>query len=324
MFQRLIDDFKDSTGTALRLTSLAAAAAVALFVTTSFLCAAAFIFVLKKYGPVEACLTGAAIFFVVTLIAAVSYMVRKRQIEAACRAGREIARRTTCWPIPMLVAAGIQMVRAIGVKKLIPILAVGGLALGFLASRGQSSRRRSAGGVADHAVFHSSIPVERRDDRWEDPFDSYCSNGSQAHDTTYCRDLAARCARVLQIRSALRSEGAGKTGCALHPRSRVQDAQSKRTRAYRFSGNTPAFPAQWFYGLYRALPGDRLSCHRRSREALASQELDTSVGASGPHDFAVRNSRARLARCRVHRIPHPTFVTIAKRPSSRGADGASW
>jgi hypothetical protein len=36
----------------------------------------------------------------------------------------------------MLVAAGIQVVRAIGIKKLIPILAVGGLALGFLASRG--------------------------------------------------------------------------------------------------------------------------------------------------------------------------------------------
>ena len=29
-----------------------------------------------------------------------------------------------------------------------------------------------------------------------------------------------------------------------------------RTRAYRFSGNTPAFPAQWLYGLYRALPGE--------------------------------------------------------------------
>jgi hypothetical protein len=25
---------------------------------------------------------------------------------------------------------------------------------------------------------------------------------------------------------------------------------------------------------------------------------------------------------RVHRIPHPTFVTIAKRPSSRARDGA--
>src|ERR1700716_1915500 len=29
-----------------------------------------------------------------------------------------------------------------------------------------------------------------------------------------------------------------------------------RTRAYRFSGEHPAFPAQWFYGLWRALPGD--------------------------------------------------------------------
>src|ERR1700712_2840094 len=81
MFQRLIDDFKDSTGSALRLTSLAAAAAIALFVTTSFLCAAAFVFVLEKYGPVQACLTGAAIFFVVTMIAAICYMVRKNQIQ---------------------------------------------------------------------------------------------------------------------------------------------------------------------------------------------------------------------------------------------------
>jgi hypothetical protein len=29
-----------------------------------------------------------------------------------------------------------------------------------------------------------------------------------------------------------------------------------RTRAYRFSGNTPAFPARWLYGLCRDLPGD--------------------------------------------------------------------
>ncbi|SDJ07694.1 MULTISPECIES: hypothetical protein [Bradyrhizobium] len=135
MFQRLIDDFKDSTGTALRLTSLAAAAAVALFVTTSFLCAAAFILVLDKYGPVQACFTGAAIFFVVTMIAAIWYMVRKRQI----RVHAEQAVKSTAQTFladPMLVAAGIQVVRAIGVKKLIPILAVGGIALGFMMSRG--------------------------------------------------------------------------------------------------------------------------------------------------------------------------------------------
>src|SRR3984893_3434883 len=55
----------------------------------------------------------------------------------------------------------------------------------------------------------------------------------------------------------LQSEGAGNTGCTLHLRSRVQQCTKKRTRAYRFSGGNPAFPAQWFYGLFRALPGDR-------------------------------------------------------------------
>ena len=75
MLQRMIDDIKDSTGVTLRMTSLALAAAIALFITTCFLCAAAFMFVLQKYGPIEACLTGAAVFFVVTAIAAGSYMV---------------------------------------------------------------------------------------------------------------------------------------------------------------------------------------------------------------------------------------------------------
>jgi len=36
---------------------------------------------------------------------------------------------------PMVVAAGLQLVRTIGIKKLIPLLAVGGLALGLMANR---------------------------------------------------------------------------------------------------------------------------------------------------------------------------------------------
>jgi hypothetical protein len=49
-------------------------------------------------------------------------------------------------------------------------------------------------------------------------------------------------------------------------------------------------------------------------------KLDTSVGVSGRHDFAVHDERIRLVRHRVHRIPRPTFVTIAKRPSERAQD----
>jgi hypothetical protein len=90
--------------------------------------------VLQRYGLVEACLTGAGVFFIVTMIAAGCYMVRKRQVEARVKETAKSAMQTALAD-PMLVAAGIQVIRAIGVKKLIPILALGGLALGFLASR---------------------------------------------------------------------------------------------------------------------------------------------------------------------------------------------
>ena len=99
---------------------------------------------LQKYGPIEACLAGAGVFFVVTLIAAVWYMVRKKQIRArAEEAAREAARSaksaaSNILADPMLLAAGLQVVRAIGVKKLIPLLAIGGVALGFMMSRGAS------------------------------------------------------------------------------------------------------------------------------------------------------------------------------------------
>ena len=158
---------RTSTGTTLRMISLAAAAAMALLVTTGFLCAAAFVLVLQKYGPVQACLTGAAIFFVVTLIAAGSYMMRKRRIEARVEQAAKTAKSTaqTVLADPMLVAAGIQVIRAIGVKKLIPILAVGGLALGFLASRANTSgsaakrRRSSRGATCEGGVSSTPRPI---------------------------------------------------------------------------------------------------------------------------------------------------------------------
>src|SRR5207237_8516391 len=50
-------------------------------------------------------------------------------------------------------------------------------------------------------------------------------------------------------------EGAGNAGCALHPRSRVPRIAQLAHTSIQVSGNTPTSPAQWLYGLYRALPG---------------------------------------------------------------------
>jgi hypothetical protein len=134
---RMIDDIKESTGVAVRMTSLAAAIAIAAFVTISFLCAAAFAYVLQTYGLIEACLTGAAIFFAVALVGIIVYAVRKNQLRHEVKETAKSALHTALAD-PMVVAAGIQAARAIGVKGLIPLLAVGGLALGLLANRPSS------------------------------------------------------------------------------------------------------------------------------------------------------------------------------------------
>jgi predicted transporter len=130
----MIDDIKDSTGVAIRMTSLAAAIAFAFLVTIAFLCAAAFVYVLQNYGPIQACLTGAGIFLAIALIGIAVYTVRKRQARQEAKETAKSALHTALAD-PVMMATALQVVRAIGIKKLVPILAVGGLALGLLANR---------------------------------------------------------------------------------------------------------------------------------------------------------------------------------------------
>jgi hypothetical protein len=137
MFARMIDDLKEAAGMAVKMTSLAAAIAIAIFIMISFLCAAAFVYVLKTHGLVEACLTGAAIFLLVALITIAVYAIRKRQARRYAAENTKSALHAVLTD-PMLVAAGIQVIRAIGVRKLVPILALSGLALGLLANRAHS------------------------------------------------------------------------------------------------------------------------------------------------------------------------------------------
>jgi hypothetical protein len=130
---RIVDELTESTASALRQTTLISAVALALFITAGFLCAAAFVFVRENYGPVPACLAGAGIFLIVSVIAGAIYAIRKRQIAA--RARQRAKTMAHLFADPVVVATGLQIVRAIGVKRLIPLIAIGGVALGLLASR---------------------------------------------------------------------------------------------------------------------------------------------------------------------------------------------
>ena len=94
----------------------------------------------------------------------------------------------------------------------------------------------------------------------------------------------------------------------------------KRTRAYRFSGGIPAFPAQWFTAYTALSPVTGLSCHRHPREVLLPANL---TPASGRQDHTASPS-ARVAlvsrNFRVHRIP-PRVRDDRDPPLSSGETG---
>ena len=57
-----------------------------------------------------------------------------------------------------------------------------------------------------------------------------------------------------------------------------------------------------------------LFCHRRLQ--VTTCKLDTSVGASGPHDFAVRLKHRSSSEAKASTASRPTFVTMANVPLS--------
>src|SRR5207249_11848618 len=81
-----------------------------------------------------------------------------------------------------------------------------------------------------------------------------------------------------------------------------QTHSNRRTRAYRFSRNSPAFPAQWFYGLLRALPGERAFLPPSSLRSLLLKNLTPASRrqdhTTSPYAFVPSSALARLKQKR--------------------------
>jgi hypothetical protein len=103
------------------------------------------------------------------------------------------------------------------------------------------------------------------------------------------------------------------------PMVRVQQEARGRTTG---SAATPAFPARWFERLLRTLPGApgflatvaHDASHQRGyqRRGIRTVRLDRAQqSCSSARMLTLQPSHA-------HRIPRPTSVTIATRPSDRG------
>src|SRR3984957_3961807 len=89
----------------------------------------------------------------------------------------------------------------------------------------------------------------------------------------------------------------------------------KNTRvSHHGHAGSPDIPRAMVLTAYFALsPVTGLSCHRRRRNLF--HQLDTSVGVSGPHDFAVRKGALSSGAHLTSTASRPASVTIASRPS---------
>src|ERR1700688_2749243 len=121
---------------------------------------------------------------------------------------------------------------------------------------------------------------------------------------TRIRIAAEPCARVLRHRRP-RKTPRERRESRMRAAPSVSSAKEnrKRTRAYRFSGGNPAFPARWVTAYSALSPVTGLSCHRHPRKVLlfanltpASGRQDHTASPSTPPALVVRSPR-------VHRIP---------------------
>jgi hypothetical protein len=79
----------------------------------------------------------------------------------------------------------------------------------------------------------------------------------------------------------------------------------------------PAFPAQWFTAYSALSPVSGLFSHRRRR--IISANLIPASGDQDHTPLPSASARFVVARQNVHRIPHPTFVTIGRSAPLEGA-----
>ena len=123
---------------------------------------------------------------------------------------------------------------------------------------------------------------------------------------------AAGSARGLLDGAPQRIEGAGKAGCSPHPQPRTQKNAHERSRhrfaetirpslrnGLRLIPRSPRRPGFLATVACRSLPADLTPASGRQDHTALPSAMSSLV----------------LRRHRVHRIPHPTFVTTAKRPS---------
>lgn len=131
-------ELKDRFDTGLRTLIWAAIAVVAAAVAIGLVSAAAFIWIDARLGPIWACLVLGGAFLVIVLIAAIAInAIRRRQARLVAERKQTAA---ALWRDPAVLALGLRIGRALGLRqKTIPLVVLGAFLIGLVLS-GSGSR----------------------------------------------------------------------------------------------------------------------------------------------------------------------------------------
>jgi hypothetical protein len=121
---------KAKTGASSPVVLLGALAAVALLAALVFFSIAAFIWLAGVYGELDAAMMLTGFYAVIAIVCIVSLVFVRRSTIA--RANRALGARTSAALIdPALLAVGLEIGKALGWKKTLPIAAIGIVAAGI-------------------------------------------------------------------------------------------------------------------------------------------------------------------------------------------------
>lgn len=121
---------KAKTGVTVPATLLAAAAAVALLATLVFFSIAAFLWLADLYDAQVAAILLTGFYLLIAVACMIALAIVRRTTIA--RANRALAARTSSSLIdPALLAVGLEIGKALGWKKTLPIAAIGIVAAGI-------------------------------------------------------------------------------------------------------------------------------------------------------------------------------------------------
>lgn len=154
MFGGFFDELKVSFH--LTLKAMIAGAIFAFAGMAAFICGLVvlFLWTLQTYGLMYAWGVIAAVFGVVALFALIPLLASSRKRAALQRAAEmrlakaeaEKSKDPEWWQNPAALLTGIQIARTVGIKGLLPILAIGAVAAGYFLSR-QSGEETGAADI---------------------------------------------------------------------------------------------------------------------------------------------------------------------------------